>query len=204
MALLDFPLTDPRSPVLCENDIYLRYPRAEDHQAWAALRTKSRHHLQPFEPSWAEAELDRASFRKRLRLYARDIRRGSARPYFIFRAEDDALVGGCTLSNIRYRAVMSGTVGYWVGEEYLRMGYGFSAVCALAAQAFDVLRLARLEAACLPRNTASRSLLEKAGFREEGRARSYLQICGKREDHVLYGLLPADHAAAIKNLSRPA
>ena len=56
----------------------------------------------------------------------------------------------------------------------------------------QTLRLNRLEAACLPSNTASTRVLTKAGFRLEGRARRYLKIDGCWQDHDLYALLHDD------------
>jgi ribosomal-protein-alanine N-acetyltransferase len=58
--------------------------------------------------------------------------------------------------------------------------------------AFDRLDLSRIEAACLPENTASRGLLEKCGFNYEGVAQSYLQINGRWRTHVLYAALRPD------------
>ena len=46
----------------------------------------------------------------------------------------------------------------------------------------------RLQAAFLPHNQASRRVLEKNGFREEGYAENYLQIDGRWADHVLFAL----------------
>jgi ribosomal-protein-alanine N-acetyltransferase len=54
---------------------------------------------------------------------------------------------------------------------------------------FQRLKLHRVEAACLPGNEASRGLLMKLGFREEGYAKKYLCIDGKWQDHVLFGIL---------------
>ena len=51
------------------------------------------------------------------------------------------------------------------------------------------LGLHRLEAACIPENAASRKLLVKAGFAEEGFAQAYLKINGVWRDHVLFGLI---------------
>lgn len=192
MALLDFPLHEPTNPSLVHEEVYLRHPGREDFDQWAALREASKAHLQPFEPLWIEGELSRPNFRKRLRAYARDIRAGISMPYFIFRAEDDQLVGGCTLSNIRRRAAMTGTIGYWVGEKFTRRGYCLSAVMAVAHHAFTTMHLLRLEAACLPENKASQHLLLKAGFQKEGYARHYLNINGRRQDHVLFGLSAQD------------
>ncbi|NHK26746.1 GNAT family N-acetyltransferase [Parvularcula flava] len=192
MVLLDFPLNDPSNAILVEDGIYLRYPQERDYEHWAGIRAASRSHLQPFEPLWAVDELSMASYRKRLRIYARDIRAGVCRPYFIFRSQDDMLVGGCTLSNIRRRAAMTATLGYWVGRDHIRRGYALSAVKATVRSAFETLKMERIEAACLPDNRASQNLLVKAGFRKEGVARNYLSINGKRRDHVLFGLDPED------------
>ena len=52
--------------------------------------------------------------------------------------------------------------------------------------------LHRLEAACLPTNTPSRSLLAKAGFQQEGYAREYLCINGLWQDHLLFARLAGD------------
>jgi ribosomal-protein-alanine N-acetyltransferase len=49
-----------------------------------------------------------------------------------------------------------------------------------------------MEAACLPENVASRGVLEKAGFKYEGVAQSYLQINGRWRNHVLYAHLRHD------------
>jgi ribosomal-protein-alanine N-acetyltransferase len=61
--------------------------------------------------------------------------------------------------------------------------------------AFERLALHRLEAACLPSNTPSRSLLAKAGFQQEGYAREYLCIAGKWQDHLLFAILRGDRSA---------
>jgi ribosomal-protein-alanine N-acetyltransferase len=63
------------------------------------------------------------------------------------------------------------------------------ALQVLLPYAFDRIGLHRVEAACLPQNAASRGLLLKLGFVEEGYARRYLRINGSWQDHVLYGLL---------------
>ena len=57
---------------------------------------------------------------------------------------------------------------------------------------FGTLRLHRLEAACIPGNTASIRLLENTGFQREGYARSYLCINGTWQDHLLYARLKDD------------
>lgn len=181
-----------REPVLFGDGVYLRYPRYTDYQAWAALRAVSRAFLTPWEPSWAPDELTRTAFRRRLRRYQNEIRNDAAYAFFVFRKEDDVLIGGCTLSNVRRGVCQSASLGYWIGSPYARKGYMYQAVGAIIPFVFDVIGLHRLEAACIPDNEASRRLLLKAGFREEGRARSYLQIDGEWRDHILFALLETD------------
>jgi ribosomal-protein-alanine N-acetyltransferase len=67
-----------------------------------------------------------------------------------------------------------------------------AAVRALAGFAFATLRLHRIEAACIPANTASIRLLEKTGFAREGYAREYLCINGVWQDHLLYAQVRED------------
>lgn len=174
-------------------EVYLRYPRVADFVAWSKLRSESRGFLTPWEPSWSTDELSKGAFRRRLRRYQKEARLDSAYAFFVFRNEDNALVGGCTLSNVRRGVTQCCALGYWIGERFARQGYMFDAVRAMLPFIFRTLGLHRIEAACLPENEASRSLLVKAGFRQEGLARRYLQINGEWQDHVLFALL-ADEA----------
>ena len=188
MALLDW--IAPESGLRVEGDgVFLRPPRASDFVAWRELRAQSRAFLQPWEPTWPVDDLSRAAFRRRLMSYARDREIGVAYPFFVFRASDDALSGGITLSNVRRGVAQMGSVGYWCGRPFARQGLTLSAVRALSGFAFRTLALHRLEAACIPDNQPSRRLLALAGFVEEGYAKAYLKINGGWRDHVLFGLL---------------
>ena len=163
-----------------------------DHEEWASLREESRDFLTPWEPVWPADDLTRAAFRRRLRRYAEDQRTDQAYAFLIFRDEDNAMVGGLTLANIRRGVAQAGSIGYWIGERFARKGYMTAAVRALIPYSFNTLRLHRLEAACIPGNTASVRLLEKTGFKREGYARGYLCINGIWQDHLLYARLKDD------------
>ncbi|CAN5376779.1 GNAT family protein [soil metagenome] len=191
MALLDW-MTDATGPHVRGQGVLLRPPRIGDYQAWADLRDASRDYLQPWEPAWPEDDLTRAAFRRRLSVYAREMELGNAWPFFIFDQAGRVLLGAVTLSNIRRGVAETGTLGYWIGQPYAGAGHATAAVRALARHAFHDLRLHRLEASCLPINTASRRVLEKSGFRKEGEARAYLKINGEWADHLLFGLLSED------------
>jgi ribosomal-protein-alanine N-acetyltransferase len=170
----------------------LRLPIHSDYRNWASLRDHSAAFLQPWEPTWAPDHLTRKSFTNRVYWAQRSMSSGAAVPLFMIRRADDALVGAITLDNIRRGPAQAGTLGYWIGEQHKRQGYMLEAIQALSHYAFRDLDLSRLEAACLPENAASRGVLEKAGFKYEGVAQSYLQINGRWRNHVLYAMLRHD------------
>ena len=51
-----------------------------------------------------------------------------------------------------------------------------------------ILTLTESKQACVPNNVASKRLLERLGFDEEGYAKDYLRINGRWEDHILFSL----------------
>jgi ribosomal-protein-alanine N-acetyltransferase len=117
--------------------VSLRLPQMSDFEEWAALREASRSFLVPWEPIWPADDLTRTAFRRRLRRYTEDQRNDLAYPYFIFRNEDQKLVGGLTLTNIRRGVAQAGSLGYWMGAAYARQGYMTAAVRTLVPFAFS-------------------------------------------------------------------
>lgn len=176
--------------------VYLRPPQIGDWSEWAQLRAESRAFLTPWEPTWAPDELTRNAFRRRLRRYHRDAREGFGHAFFIFRRSDDRLLGGITLSNVRRGVTQSCSLGYWMGQHHAGQGYMSDAVRSVLGFVFNDLGLHRLEAACLPTNEASKRVLRRVGFTEEGLARQYLKIDGAWRDHLLFAMLASDPRAS--------
>ena len=170
----------------------LRPPVHADFRAWASLRRDSREFLQKWEPTWADDHFTRKSFTNRVYWSHRSIQQGTAVPLFMVRRDDNTLLGAITLDNIRRGPAQAGTTGYWIGAPFARQGYMREAIAALVHHAFNTLDLSRIEAGCLPENTASRRLLEQTGYKYEGVAQSYLQIDGRWRTHVLYANLRHD------------
>jgi ribosomal-protein-alanine N-acetyltransferase len=196
MALLDW-ITPESSLCLEGRGVRLRAPRWRDYEAWSTLRNHSRAFLQPWEPAWPDDDLKRGAFRRRLAVYSREIDAGGAYPFFIFRASDDTLVGGVTLSNVRRGVAQMATVGYWIGQPHAGQGYMTAAMQSLLGFAFSGIGLHRVEAACVPENRASHRLLLKSGFREEGMALAYLKINGSWRDHLLFGMASSGPSIGI-------
>lgn len=170
--------------------VLLRLPQLGDYDPWYTLRQSSKDFLRPFEPRWTEADLARRVFITRVKRAREEAEEGTDYSFFVFLASGgrETLVGGITLSNIRRRAAQFVNLGYWMGQQYAGQGLMSEAVGVSLPFIFDTLELHRIHAAFLPGNAASRRVLEKNGFAEEGFAEKYLQINGRWEDHVLFGL----------------
>lgn len=182
----------PATAVAVGKRLYLRRPRVADFEEWAALRAQSRGFLTPWEPTWPRDALSEDSFRRRVRRASQEWRDEAGYGLFLVRLNDEALLGGITIGSVRRGVAQAATLGYWLGAPHARQGYMTEAVHCALGFGFERLGLHRIEAACLPNNVASRGLLLKCGFREEGVAREYLKIAGRWTDHLLFGILATD------------
>jgi ribosomal-protein-alanine N-acetyltransferase len=176
-----------------DGSLYLRAPVASDFDQWLDVRTKSRAFLTPWEPLWPNDDLSTIGFQRRLKSYHHQKQNGTARTFFLFNRHDESLLGGISLTRITYGSTRTSMLGYWMSVDHAGKGYMRKAVPAMLDFAFTNLRLKRVEAACLPANDVSINLLKKCGFREEGYAREYLEINGRREDHILFAKIASEH-----------
>jgi [ribosomal protein S5]-alanine N-acetyltransferase len=169
----------------------LRAPRPGDVAELRALLVRNADHLRPWSPSpppgtnpLLVAELSRSISRQR-----REWKDGLS---YIFLAELGAsggpVVGRVALTSVTRGPFQNAHLGYWIDVAHAGQGLATEAVSLALAFAFDRLLLHRLQAAVMPHNQASRRILLKRKFREEGFARRYLCIAGRWEDHLLYGL----------------
>ena len=162
-------------------------PMKADYQAWYSVRNASREHLIPWEPTWSFDALSSDDWQRHITGWKEAWKLDRAYAFFIWK--DDYLIGGMTFSNVRRGPAQMTNLGYWQGAMHQGNGYMREAVSAGCTWIFNVLGLERIEAGTLVENKRSQSLLRSVGFREEGLAKAYLQINGKRHDHVLFGLV---------------
>jgi [ribosomal protein S5]-alanine N-acetyltransferase len=191
--------SEPPATRLVGKRVSLRPPARDDFESWARVREASRRFLEPWEPTWSSDALTRGAYRQRLFHYAAEWRSGQGYNFFLFRNADGILLGGIGLSQVRHGVAECGSLGYWMGERYARQGYMTDALRLTLDFCFSRLKLHRVEAACLPHNLASRRVLTKCGFREEGYAKEYLCIDGRWQDHVLFGTLREEWAARTES-----
>lgn len=178
-----------RDTVIVSRRVVLEPPRKKDFKDWAALRKKSRAHLEKWEPAWPKDANSKADWGRRVQSWKAGW--SSRRAYvFLLRLLDDRrLIGGVSLTNVRSWPSNTASLGYWLGEEFEGQGYMQEGVAAVCEWAFSDLNLSRIEAGIIASNLRSRRVLESNGFEEEGHAKAYLEIAGKRRDHILFGLV---------------
>jgi ribosomal-protein-alanine N-acetyltransferase len=104
-------------------------------------------------------------------------------PYVI---EVDGNFGGqLTIGNVTHGALRSAWIGYWVASEFTGGGVATGALALGVDHCFGPVMLHRVEATVRPENAASRRVLTKVGFREEGLLKRYLDVDRAWRDHLL-------------------
>ena len=181
---------DPVGPIrVSAGVVRLRPVRMRDGSQWSRLRIADRDYLEPWEPTtdmeWnvRHAVSSWPALCSGLRAEAR---RGRMLPYVI---EVDGRFGGqLTVGNVTHGALRSAWIGYWVHSALTGGGVATAALALGLDHCFSMVRLHRMEATVRPENMASRRVLAKAGFREEGLLKRYLDVDGGWRDHLLVGM----------------
>ena len=172
--------------------VFLRPPKRRDALKWQKLRMASKSFLVPWEPAWNASSCTRRSFIRYFKNSNYLANMDRAYSFLIFNIEDKSLLGGVNVGNVRRGVSQSASLGYWIGKQHSKKGYMKEALDILIPSLFLDLQLNRIEAATLENNLASKNLLNKIGFRKEGKLRKYLKINGEWQDHDLYSLLEYD------------
>ncbi|MCV7359155.1 GNAT family N-acetyltransferase [Mycolicibacterium fluoranthenivorans] len=169
--------------------VSLRPIRLRDGAQWSRLRLSDRAHLEPWEPSaevsW-EVRHALSSWPAVCSGLRGEARKGRMLPYVI--ELDGQFAGQITIGNVTHGALRSAWIGYWVAKEFTGAGVATAALALGLDHAFGPVMLHRVEATVRPENAPSRAVLARAGFREEGLLRRYLDVDGAWRDHLLVAI----------------
>jgi [ribosomal protein S5]-alanine N-acetyltransferase len=134
-------------------------------------------------------EVDLVQFRRNVASRPRTLNPGTwgRFEWLVYFAGIVAPVGWASL-RIGERTTFAAEVGYSIVRDYRGRGIATEAVMALVDDSFARLRLRRLRAYCVPENLASRAVLERAGFEDDGILPHGATVQGKPVDVLGYVL----------------
>ncbi len=162
----------------------------DDFAQWQEVRKRNVDWLTKWEPQRVPGQPDKV---KDLRAFAahcsarkRERELGMGYGFGVF--VEGALRGEMNLASIQRGPLQSCYLGYWIDEAMAGRGYTPESLVVAARFAFEVLRLHRIQASIVPRNTASLRVVEKLGLRNEGLAERYVEINGVWEDHFRFAM----------------
>lgn len=189
-----------REPDLLDAPVVLQPVGVSDARARRRVRAENAAWLRPWDPSDPEAP----PARSRAEPFMSMIWRSPAAPYVSalrrrrWARQGKALIwairygdqfaGQVSVWSITWGANWSAQVGYWVDERFAGRGIAPTALALAADFCFQSAGLHRLEASIQPGNVASRRVVEKLGFREEGLRVREVHINGAWRDHVSYAI----------------
>ncbi len=169
--------------------VTLRPLKEGDFDQWHEVRTRCSAWLLPWEPRQrgAPAPLeDRPNFAHRCDIRERERHLGIGYGFGIFVGE--RFGGEVTLSSIQRGPYQCGSIGYWIDQSMAGRSLVPEAVVVTLRFAFEAISLHRVEISIIPRNMASRRVVDKLGIRQEGVAERFLEIDGVWEDHARYAI----------------
>jgi len=105
---------------------------------------------------------------------------------------DSGMVIGASRIGINNAKYCSGDIGYVLNQAFWGQGYATESVQALLKYGFETLKLHRIIATTHPDNRASGRVLEKCGFRYEGRRREDKLVRGEWRDSLVFSILEQD------------
>lgn len=127
---------------------------------------------------------------------------GSSREDYSFGIEikeTRKIIGVVSLTHIDYQN-RNAEVGYWLGKKYWGKGLAKEALFGILNFGFNNLKLFRIYANVMHPNIASVKLLEKAGFKFEGRMRKSILKDGEWLDELRYSILEEEYRRLIESV----
>ncbi len=192
-----WPVTLTESSLL-RSPVALRPLAMRDASAWRETRVRNADWLRPWEPTNPETPLYQSSlgpYLTMVRTMRKAARQGVTLPWVMTYAGKFA--GQMTVGNIIWGSARTASVGYWIDQQFAGLGVTPTALAMALDHCFNVVGLHRIEATIRPENRASRRVVEKLGFHEEGIRRRSLHVDGAWRDHVCYAITAEEAASGL-------
>jgi len=142
-------------------------------------------HLRDWEPTRDSSYFNLSNIEERIleNNIAQEI--GTALHLAAFSPDRTQILAICNFTNIVHGVFMACNLGYSISQRHEGNGIMYEVLSASICHVFGVLKLHRIMANYMPHNFKSARLLERLRFDKEGVAKSYLNISGHWQDHIL-------------------
>jgi len=186
----------PQSFVLNHDSVTVRIARIKDAKRLEQLILQNREWLRPWEATNPEGP-NSFDIKRQIRGLLRQMDEQISIPFVVELGGD--LVGQLNVANILYGSVSSAVIGYWIAPEAAGKGVMTTAVALVSDYLLNIVGLHRIEIAIRPENSASLRIVEKLGFRFEGKRDRYIHINGAWRDHYVFAITQEEVQGGILN-----
>ena len=177
-------------PLLVGERVILRLPRVRDAAAMADYFRRNKSFHQPTEPIRPKEHYTDAHWKRLIPSIRKRFQKDVMVYLLLCLRDNPSRVSGVVNFSQIYRGPLQACyLGYAIDKKEEGKGLMTEAVRLAVGYMFEERKLHRIMANYMPRNARSARVLKKVGFRIDGRAKAYLLINGKWEDHILTSLV---------------
>lgn len=170
-------------------DLIVRTAEIDDAAMISRYFQENREYLEPWEPKREPVFFERNGWAQRLIKLNELHKMGLGYYCLLIHAETNEMLGTLSFSNLSRFPFHACNVGYSLAEKHQGHGYMRRGLAMARDYMFETQNMHRLMASYMPRNEKSAAVLASLNFEREGFAKSYLQINGRWEDHILTALV---------------
>ncbi len=171
----------------------IKIPVKEDAGLMLNYYLANKKHLEPWEPTRDDNYFTLSNFSQMLSENEKHAKDKSAIKLAALFREGSEIIGVCNFTNIVFGPFQACNLSYSIAAKHQGKGLMTEILNSSIKHIFDELNLHRIMANYIPGNQKSAAVLKKLGFKREGLARSYLQIAGKWQDHILTSKINPEH-----------
>lgn len=164
--------------------LYLRILKPQYAREVLEYYKRNHNFLAEWEPRHPKDFYTLSYHKRKLNMEYNMFRQNSLVRLWIFKKEDNKLIGNVCCSNIVMGNFKSCFMGYKLDKDEINKGYMSEAIKKTVEIMFEDFDLHRIEVNIVPRNSRSLRVMEKLGFEQEGFSKRYLEINGIWEDHI--------------------
>ncbi len=169
-------------PANQESTVVIRPPTVDDGPEFLAAVRRSR----ALHGSWITP---RAKTPKEFSNYLKRASGDRHYRFLVIHQESGGLAGVININDVIRGNFQSASLGYYAFAPYAGRGLMSAGLRLVLKQAFQKLKLHRLEANIQPDNHASLALVKKCGFVREGISRRLIKVRGRWKDHERWAML---------------